>query len=69
MKFFNKYKGKGSFGFKSCKDMAEAIRSNIQEADLESTIEKVELSKIGKEDTPDEIAGFFLNIFLKNSLV
>ena len=67
MQVFNKHKKDGSFGFKTCRDMAEAVRSNILEADMNSSIEKVELSKIGKG--PDDKSGFFLNIFLKDSLV
>jgi len=47
--------------------MATAIVSNISEDALQSTIEKVELSKIGKG--PDEKSGFFLNIFLKEAYV
>ena len=65
--FFNKYKKDGSFGFKTCKDMAEAIKNNIEEEDMKNSIEKVELSKIGKG--PDDKSGYFLNIFLKDSLV
>ena len=49
MQFFNKYRKNGSFGFKTCKDMAEAIKNNIEEADMENSIEKVELSKIGNK--------------------
>ena len=64
MQFFNKYKKSGSFGFASCKDMASAIVENIPKEALETTIDKVELSKIGKG--PDEKSGFFLNIFLKD---
>jgi len=67
MQFFNKYKKQGSFGFPSCKDMATAIVSNIPADAMESTIQKVELSKIGKG--PDEKSGFFLNIFLKDAYV
>jgi len=67
MQFFNKYKKQGSFGFGSCKEMADAIVANIPEEALETTIAKVELSKIGKG--PDEKSGFFLNIFLKDQFV
>lgn len=67
MQYFNKYKKQGSFGFPTCKAMAEAIRANIDEADMQNSIEKVELSKIGKG--PEDKSGFFLNIFLKDSLV
>ena len=67
MQFFNKYKKQGSFGFKTCKDMANAIVSNIPEEAMVSTINKVELSKIGKG--PDDKSGFFLNIFLKDDYV
>ena len=31
MQFFNKYKKDGSFGFKTCKEMASAIIINIPE--------------------------------------
>ena len=47
--------------------MAEAIKNNIEEEDMKNSIEKVELSKIGKG--PDDKSGYFLNIFLKDSLV
>ena len=67
MQFFNKYKKSGSFGFASCKDMANAILENIPKDVYESTIDKVELSKIGKG--PDEKSGYFLNIFLKDQFV
>jgi len=64
MQFFNKFKKQGSFGFASCKDMANAIVDNIPQND---TIEKIELSKIGKG--PDEKSGYFLNIYLKEQFV
>lgn len=67
MQFFNKYKKDGSFGFASCQDMANAIAKNIPEEALKYCIEKVELSKIGKG--PDDKAGFFLNIYLKDEFV
>lgn len=67
MQFFNKYKKQGSFGFATCQDMANAIVSNIPEEAMQKTIEKVELSKIGKG--PDDKSGFFLNIFLKEKFV
>jgi len=47
--------------------MASAIVTNIPEEAMSSTIEKVELSKIGKG--PDDKSGFFLNIFLKEQYV
>jgi hypothetical protein len=47
--------------------MAKAIVENIPADALESTIEKVELSKIG--NAPDDKAGFFLNIYLKEKFV
>lgn len=47
--------------------MAEAIKNNIEADDMSKSIEKVELSKIGKG--PDDKSGYFLNIFLKDSLV
>ena len=67
MTFFNKYKKGGSFGFATCKEMAEAIKRNIHEKDMEATIAKVELSKIGKG--PDDKSGYYLNIFLKDHFV
>jgi arginyl-tRNA synthetase len=67
MQFFNKYKKNGSFGFKTCKDMATAIVENIPKDALEGTIEKVEISKIG--NAPDDKAGYFLNIFLKETFI
>jgi len=67
MQFFNKYKKQGSFGFPNCKEMATAIVNNIPADAMETTISKVELSKIGKG--PDDKSGFFLNIFLKDSFV
>ena len=74
IKFFNKNKKKGfipgvpiSLGFNSCKEMAEAIQAKIDSKDMLRSIEKVELSKIGK--APDKRAGFFLNVFLKDSFV
>jgi len=47
--------------------MAAAIVEKIPADALETTIEKIELSKIGKG--PDEKSGFFLNIFLKEQFV
>jgi hypothetical protein len=67
MQFFNKFKKQGSFGFNTCQDMAKAIVENIPADALESTIDKVELSKIG--NAPDDKAGFFLNIYLKEKFV
>lgn len=66
MKFFNMHKKKGSFGFANCKDMAEAIVSNISEEDNDA-IEKVELSQIGKGDPAK--SGYFMNIFLKDNFI
>ena len=43
MKFFNMYKKEGSFGFKSCLDMANAIVANI-ETETNDAIEKIELA-------------------------
>jgi len=43
--------------------MASAIVENIPQDALETSIERVELSKIGKG--PDDKAGFYLNIYLK----
>ena len=47
--------------------MANAIVANIPAEAMETTIEKVELSKIG--NAPGDKAGFFLNIFLKEQFV
>jgi hypothetical protein len=47
--------------------MATAIVKNIPEEAMQSTIDKIELSKIGKG--PDDKSGFFLNIFLKDDYV
>lgn len=66
MKFFNMHKKKGSFGFASCKDMAEAIVGNIVEEDNDA-IQKIELSQIGKGDPAK--SGFFMNITLKDSFI
>ena len=44
--------------------MASAIVENIPEDAMHSTIDKVELSKIGRGS--DEKSGYFLNIFLKD---
>jgi hypothetical protein len=67
MQFFNKFKKQGSFGFASCKDMATAIIENISEEAMNTTIEKIELSKIGKG--PDDKSGYFMNVFLKDQFV
>lgn len=67
MQFFNKYKKQGSFGFASCKDMASALLANLPAEAMNTTIEKIELSKIGKG--PDDKSGYFLNIFLKEQFV
>lgn len=66
MKFFNMHKKKGSFGFATCKDMAEAIVSNIAEEDNDA-IEKIELSQIGKGDPAK--SGYFMNIFLRDAFI
>ena len=66
MKLFNMYKKKGSFGFKTCADMAGAIKEKIEEMDQDA-IEKVELSQAGAGD-PSK-AGFFLNITLKEAFI
>lgn len=47
--------------------MANSIVKNIPEEALKYSIEKIELSKIGK--SPDDKSGFFLNIFLKDEFV
>lgn len=67
MQLFNKHKKTGSFGFPTCKALAEAILNNVAPEEYESTIDKIELSKIGKG--PDEKSGFFLNIYLKDNFV
>ena len=56
------YKKDGSFGFKSCLDMANAIVANI-ESETNDAIEKIELAQAGKGDPTK--SGFFLNITLK----
>lgn len=61
---FNKNKKSGSFGFASCKAMAEAVAASMPE---NNCIEKIELSKMGKG--PDDKAGFFFNFFLKDGFV
>jgi arginyl-tRNA synthetase len=61
---FNKNKKQGSFGFKSCKAMAEAVAACVP---TDHCVERVELSKMG--NGPDDKAGFFLNFFLKDSFV
>lgn len=43
--------------------MATAIVDNIPEDAMDTTIDKIELSKIGKG--PDEKSGFFMNVYLK----
>jgi hypothetical protein len=47
--------------------MATAIVQNLPEDALNETIDKVELSKIG--GGPDDKAGFFLNIYLKDNFL
>jgi len=47
--------------------MTNSIVKNIGREALKHSIEKIELSKIGKG--PDDKAGFFLNIFLKDEFV
>ena len=66
MKFFNMYKKKGSFGFASCKDMADAIVSNIKEEENDA-IEKIDLAMVGKGDPAK--CGYFLNITLKKNFI
>ena len=56
------YKKDGSFGFKSCLDMENAIVANI-ESETNDAIEKIELAQAGKGDPTK--SGFFLNITLK----
>ena len=66
MKFFNMHKKKGSFGFKTCADMASAIKQNVDEVENDA-IETIELSQAGGGD-PSK-AGFFMNITLKESFI
>jgi len=62
---FNKNKKAGSYGFKTCQDMAKAIVANIDTDN--DAIEKVDFSQMGKGDPAK--SGFFLNITLKNSFI
>ena len=66
IKLFNMHKKKGSFGFKTCADMAGAIKEKVEEMDQDA-IESLELSQAGAGDPAK--AGFFLNITLKNSFI
>ena len=66
MKFFNMYKKKGSFGFATCQEMANAIVNNIDPAE-NNAIEKIELAQAGAGD-PSK-AGFFMNIHLKKQFI
>ena len=65
MAIFNKNKKKGSYGFKSCMDMATAIVDSVPKDD--ETIEKVEMKKMG--NAPDEKANWFINITIKNQFI
>jgi len=67
MQIFNKSKKQGSFGFPTCKELAEAIQAKLPEVEGNDAIEKIELKQIG--NGPAEKSGFFLNIFLKNQFV
>jgi hypothetical protein len=66
MKFFNMSKKKGSFGFASCQEMAQAIIDNIDQTE-NNAIEKIDLAQIGKGD-PSK-SGFFMNITLKPDFI
>lgn len=66
IKIFNMSKKNGSYGFATCKDLAQAIVDNIDPA-TNDTIEKVELSQAGQGDPAK--SGFFLNIFMKNDFI
>merc|ERR1719464_199876 len=66
IKFFNMHKKKGSFGFGTCNEMAQAIADNLGSVENDA-IERVDLSKAG--NGPDDKSGFFLNITLKNSFI
>ena len=66
MKFFNMNKKKGSFGFATCQELANAIVQNIDPVE-NNAIEKVELAQAGGGD-PSK-AGFFLNIHLKKKFI
>ena len=65
MKFFNMHKKKGSFGFPTCRDMANAILANIEQDN--GVIEKIELAQAGQG--PPDKAGWFMNIFLKAEFI
>jgi len=70
MKFFNMYKKTGAFGYASCKDMADAMMSNIDPKN--DAIEKVTMSMMGgagAKPMPAEKAMWFLNIHLKDSFI
>ena len=45
MKFFNMHKKKGSFGYPTCKEMADAILANIEPNN--GVIQKIELAQAG----------------------
>ena len=65
MKFFNMHKKKGSFGYKTCQEMAQAILQNI-DPDNEA-IDRIDLSQAGQG--PPDKAGFFMNIYLKPEFI
>ena len=60
MMFYNKYKKQGSFGFKSCLDLTEAIKTHIPENDA---IGELTLSQMGKGGM------YFMNLHLKNEFI
>ena len=59
------HKKKGSFGFPTCRDMANAILANIEQDN--GVIEKIELAQAGQG--PPDKAGWFMNIFLKAEFI
>jgi len=70
MKLFNTYKKTGSFGFASCKDMADAIVKNIDPKN--NAIDKVTLCMLGgggKKPMPEAKAMWFMNLHLKEKFI
>jgi len=59
------HKKKGSFGFATCRDMANAILENIEGDN--GVIEKIELAQAGQGDPAK--SGWFMNIFLKAEFI
>lgn len=69
MMLFNKYKKQGSFGYKTCQDMANSIIDKIPKEVLSEggIASKLSMSKIG--NGPDDKSGFFINIFLREDFI